>query len=198
MISISNTIETKQHKHLIVICGPTAIGKTAVGIQLAKHYQTEIISADSRQFFKEMSIGTAKPSLEEQDGVIHHFIDNLSIEKDYAAGKFEIDALKTIESLFKKHDQVIVVGGSGLYIDALCDGVDDIPSDEKIRNSLRVDFQNFGINHLQEELKEIDPLYFEEVDTYNPQRLMRAIEVYRLTGTPYSSHRTLQKKRKRF
>jgi len=180
-------------KHLIVISGPTAVGKTSVSVALAKHYNCEILSADSRQFFKELNIGTAKPTYEEMDGVTHHFIGNRSISEDYTAGKFEYDALKVLDAIFKKHDVAILVGGSGLYIDALCNGLDDVPCDKKLRDELTTTFEKTGITFLQKELQENDIDYFNIVDKNNPHRLIRGVEVFRLTGKPYSSF--LQKKK---
>ena len=180
-------------KHLIVISGPTAVGKTSVSVALAKHYNCEVLSADSRQFFKELNIGTAKPTSEEMDGVVHHFIGNRTISEDYTAGKFENHALKVLDTIFKKHDVAILVGGSGLYIDALCNGLDDVPHNQKLRNELTNTFEKKGIEFLQKELQENDIDYFNLVDKNNPHRLIRGVEVFRLTGKPYSSF--LQKKK---
>ena len=180
-------------KHLIVISGPTAVGKTSVSVALAKHYNCEILSADSRQFFKELNIGTAKPTYQEMDGVTHHFIGNRSISEDYTAGKFEYDALKVLDAIFKNHDVAILVGGSGLYIDAVCNGLDDVPCNKKLRDELTTTFENTGITFLQKELQENDIEYFNTVDKNNPHRLIRGVEVFRLTGKPYSSF--LQKKK---
>jgi len=180
-------------KYLIVISGPTAVGKTSVSVALAKHYNCEILSADSRQFFKELNIGTAKPTHEEMQGVTHHFIGNRTISEDYTAGKFECDALKVLDTIFKKHDVAILVGGSGLYIDALCNGLDDVPFDKKLRDELTTIYEKKGITFLQQELKDNDIDYFNRVDKNNPYRLIRGVEVFRLTGKPYSSF--LQKKK---
>ena len=147
-------------KTLIIIAGPTAVGKTALSIELAKFYQCPIISADSRQFFKEMSIGTAKPSLEEMQGIKHYFIDNISIHDAYNVGQFEREAIEVIESLFKEHETLILVGGSGLYINAILNGVDEfeeIPAE--IREQLIKDYNEKGITYLQEELKQKDEVY---------------------------------------
>jgi tRNA dimethylallyltransferase len=185
-------------KKLIVILGPTASGKTALSITLAKKLNTEIISADSRQFFKEMSIGTAKPDLEEQDGVIHHFIDSHSINEFFTAGQFERDALTVLNSIFKTNDYAICVGGSGLYINALCDGLDDIPGDLNVRKELNQQFEEYGIEPILNELKEKDPAFFEFVDQQNHQRVIRAVEVIRVSGKPYSSLRKSSKKERPF
>ncbi len=186
------------NKNLIVIVGPTAIGKTSLSIELAKELKCEIISADSRQFYKEISIGTAKPTDDELTQVKHHFINNLSIHDEYSAGKFELDALNCLEFLFKKSDYAILIGGSGMYIDAVCKGIDLIPSDNKIRELLNIEFSEGGIIPLQNELKEKDPVHFNEMDIKNPQRLIRALEVCRTTGKTYSSFRKNKAKKRDF
>lgn len=178
--------ETK--KYLIAIVGPTAIGKTDVSIALAKHFKSEIISADSRQFFKEMSIGTAVPSGEELAKVPHHFIQHISIKEDYSVGDFERDALQILERKFKKHNLFFLVGGSGLYIDAVLKGLDTFPEiNPKVRAELQKLFDQKGIEPLQEQLKQQDPDYYEKVDAQNPHRLIRALEVCIQSGKPYSS-----------
>lgn len=180
-------------KHLIVITGATASGKTSLAIQLANHFQTEILSADSRQFFQEMDIGTAKPTLEELKQAPHHFIDNLSIHDEYNVGQYERDASLLLEQLFQKHNTVIMAGGSGLYIKAVCEGLDHFPKvDEKHRKELTQLLQEKGIEVLQQELKEVDPIYYNEVDLQNPQRLIRALEICRGSSQSYSSFRTSQ------
>jgi len=178
-------------KKLIVIVGPTAIGKTACSIQLAKHFNTVILSADSRQFYKEISIGTAKPSEEEMDGIPHFFINSHSITEDFNVNDFEKEALIILEDIFKQRDTAILVGGSGMYVDSLCYGMDDaMPDpDEKIRMRLQNQLEINGIASLQDELKQLDPLFYEEIDLNNSNRLMRAIEVCLITGTPYSTLR---------
>lgn len=184
-----------QQKTLIVIVGPTAIGKTALAIDLAKDYQTEIISADSRQFFKEMSIGTAKPTTEELRLVRHHFIDSHSILDYFSTGDFELEALKVLNDLYAKHDVVICVGGSGLYINALCDGLDELPdTDLNIRTELNKLLQDKGIDAIRNELQSIDPAYYKQVDRNNPQRMIRGIEMYRSNGVTLSSLLTRRKK----
>ena len=175
-----------KQKNLIVIVGPTAIGKTGLSIQLAKHYNCEIVSADSRQFYKEMSIGTAKPTVDEMDGVPHHFINNISIHETYSAGDFEKDVISLLKDLFTKHDTLILVGGSGLFVNAVCYGFDDIPSNTEIRTQLISEYEKNGIEKLQKELENLDPNYFSEVDINNPHRVMRALEVCRTSGKPFS------------
>jgi tRNA dimethylallyltransferase len=176
-------------KHLITIVGPTAIGKTSLSIALAKHYNTEIISADSRQIFKEMSIGTAKPSVEEMDGVKHHFVDAISVTDRYTAGQFEKEAIEAINTIFEKNDVAILAGGSGLYVNAVIDGIDEVPSDLKIREELNTSLKEEGIRPLQLMLQEKDPAHYNRMDIRNPQRLIRALEVCLVTGEPYSQLR---------
>jgi tRNA dimethylallyltransferase len=185
--------------HLIIIAGPTAVGKTTLSIQLAKHYMCPVISADSRQFYKEMSIGTAKPSIEEMEGIAHYFIDNKSIDDVYNIGEYEKEAIELIEKLFLEHDTLILVGGSGLYINAILNGLDEfeeIPT--IIRENLIKQYNEKGISFLQEELKQKDFKYYEEVDTNNPQRMMRALEVCIFKGKPFSEYRTKVKKTRNF
>jgi tRNA dimethylallyltransferase len=185
-------------KHLIVIVGPTAIGKTALSIEIAKKYDCEILSADSRQFYKEMEIGTAKPSSKEMDGVPHHFVNNLSIHDRYTAGMFEIDAISTLKQLYKTNDIAILVGGSGLFVDAVCFGFDDIPSDQTIRASLIQELEDDGIEPLQIELKEKDPEYYKIADTQNSRRILRALEVIRASGNTFTSYRNKSPKKRSF
>jgi tRNA dimethylallyltransferase len=181
---------TKKSKTILILAGPTAVGKTALSIQLAKRFKTEIISADSRQFYNEMEIGTAKPTLEEMDGVPHHFINSHSIHDDYNVGQFEKGALNLLDKLFQKHDVVLVVGGSGLYVKALCEGIDDMPTiPAEIRQKLNAEYEQNGIEFLQNEVVQCDPKYFEIVDQQNPQRLIRALELYRATGKNMSYYR---------
>lgn len=175
-------------KNLISVVGPTAIGKTALAIKIADHYGTEIISADSRQFFKEMRIGTAVPSQEELASVPHHFIQNKSIFESYSVGDFEKEALAKLELLFKHKDVVVLVGGSGLYVDAITHGLDHFPKiAPEIRQNLNETLSNKGIASLQEQLKALDPEYHNKVDLNNPHRLIRALEVCLGTGAPFSS-----------
>ncbi|WP_241125383.1 tRNA (adenosine(37)-N6)-dimethylallyltransferase MiaA [Cognataquiflexum nitidum] len=178
----------------MVIAGPTAVGKTEICLHLAKIFQTEIISSDSRQFYRETEVGTAKPTNNELKEVQHHFINSLSIFDNYDVRKFEMETLQLLEKLFEKHDLVIMTGGSGLYIDAICYGFDEIPEvDPAIRERLIMDYHNDGIQNLQLRLQELDPVYYSQVDIQNPQRLMRALEVCIGTGKAYSSFRTKKK-----
>jgi tRNA dimethylallyltransferase len=178
-------------KRVIIIVGPTAIGKTALSIDIAKRLNTEIISCDSRQFYKELLIGAAPPSSKELAQVKHHFIHNLSVTNDYNAGVFELDAMAKIEQLHKKKDTIIIVGGSGLYINAICKGFDNIPEiPDNIRKELNNQFRQKGITWLQDEVKKIDSISFESCDTQNPQRLLRALEVYKATGDTLSSFKS--------
>ena len=177
-------------KQLIVIAGPTAVGKTSMAIDLAQHFDTEIISADSRQFFQEMSIGTAKPTEEELSLATHHFVHNLSIEEDYDAGKFAAESEQLLVQLFENHDKVILVGGSGMYIKALCDGFDEMPNvTPEIRQELNEAWANGNHEILLEELKLNDPDFYAFVDHRNKQRVTRALEVMRETGKTYTSFR---------
>ncbi len=176
---------------LVVVLGPTAIGKTGIAIQLARHFQTEILSADSRQFFREMKIGTAAPSTEELNAAPHHFIGHLSIHDPYNVSRFETDALKKLTTLFTRHNLVLLTGGSGLYINAVCHGIDPLPDpDPELRKQLKDMLQNSGIGALQNQLQSLDPDYFLQMDQNNPVRLIRALEVTLATGMPYSSLRT--------
>lgn len=175
-------------KVLLAVVGPTAIGKTALGIQLAKYFDTEILSADSRQFFKEMEIGTAVPSQEELAQVPHHFIQHKSIFDLYSVGDFEKEAIDFLNELFQQKDTVIMVGGSGLYVDAVVNGLDEFPEvDPSIRAELNQELDKNGLSSLQEELKRKDPSYYKIVDLENPHRLIRALEVCRASGQPFSS-----------
>lgn len=182
------------NKFLISIVGPTAIGKTSLAIAVAQHFNTEIISADSRQFFKEMSIGTAVPSPAELTSAPHHFIQHKSIEEEYSVGEFERDALEKLEDLFEQHQTVVMVGGSGLYVKAVTEGLDDFPEvDPAIRQQLNKTLETEGIAVLQQQLKLLDPEYYAEVDQDNPHRLVRALEISIGSGMPYSSFRNKKK-----
>lgn len=195
----SNNPENQAKKTLIVVVGPTAIGKTALAISLAQFYQTEIISADSRQFFKEMQIGTAKPSSEELTQAPHHFIDSHSIKTLFSTGDFEIQAIQKIEELFKIHDVVIMAGGSGLYVDAVCKGLDKLPDiNLAIREKLNHQFETEGIEPIRAQLEVLDPAYFSKVDQSNPQRMIRGLEVVLSTGQKMSSFLTANKKSRSF
>ncbi|MFN1216657.1 tRNA (adenosine(37)-N6)-dimethylallyltransferase MiaA [Chryseobacterium kwangjuense] len=174
-------------KNLISVVGPTGIGKTRLAIDLANHFRTEIVSCDSRQFFKEMKIGTASPSEEELAQAPHHFIGNLSVEEYYSIGQYEEDALKKLNELFQNHDTVILVGGSMMYEKAVIEGLNDLPeADEANQKKLQEIFETEGIEKLQNILKELDPEYFEVVDFHNHRRLLRAIDVIWQTNKKYS------------
>lgn len=178
-----------RHNVLVVVVGPTAIGKTRWAISLARHYGTEIISADSRQFFREMSIGTAVPSQKELQMVPHHLIQHKSIQGPYSVGDFERDALLVLNRLFETNDTVILVGGSGLYVDAVTQGLDAFPDIAPgIREGLMQQLESQGIEVLQNQLQKLDPGYFAQVDRANPHRLVRALEVSLSSGRPYSTY----------
>jgi tRNA dimethylallyltransferase len=178
-------------KTLIAVVGPTASGKTAAAIQLAQYFNTVVISADSRQFYSEMSIGTAKPTPSELAAVKHFFIDSLSINETYSVGDYEKEAIELVTQLFKEHDKVIVAGGSGLFVKAICEGFDQFPDIQVgIREKLNVELVERGIKELQERLKTVDQEYYGQVDLNNPQRVIRALEVFESTGKTYSSFRT--------
>ncbi len=186
-------------KILIAITGPTAVGKTALSVKLAGIFETEILSADSRQFYREMNIGTAKPTTEDLQKVKHHFINSLSIQDEYSVGDYEKHALQCLDDLFKKYDKVILVGGSGLFVKAVCEGLDALPPGDKlVRENYEALFRENGIEVLQTELKEKDKTYFETVDKQNPRRLIRALEVIQLTGKPYSSFRKKEQVKRNF
>ncbi|MCP4054015.1 MAG: tRNA (adenosine(37)-N6)-dimethylallyltransferase MiaA [Mesoflavibacter sp.] len=186
-------------KYLISIVGPTAIGKTALSIKLANYFKTEIISADSRQFFKEMSIGTAAPTEEELAAAPHHFIHHKSITEDYNVGAFEKDALKKIEELHQKHDIVIMVGGSGLYVDAVTKGLDYFPDvDPKIREQLNYTLKKEGLEALQLQLKNLDIVAYNTIAIDNPHRVIRALEICIGTNKPYSSFLNKEKNKRPF
>lgn len=186
-------------KVLIAVVGPTAIGKTALGILLAKHFKSEIVSADSRQFFKEMEIGTAVPSPEELKAVPHHFIQHKSIFEPYSVGDFEKEAIALLDRLFQKMDVTIMVGGSGLYVDAVVSGLDEFPEvDPKTRESLNERLEKEGLKSLQDELKKRDSVYYHIVDLENPHRLIRALEVCITANKPYSSFLNQNKPQRAF
>ncbi len=186
-------------KNLICITGPTAVGKTALSIRLAQYLDTEIISADSRQFYREMRIGTAVPDDEELRAVPHHFIGHISIHESFDAGAFEIHALTLLEKLFKQYDNLVLVGGSGLYINALLYGLDEFPEiPENIRAALNEELKTRGLNALAEELKRKDPVTYARIDIQNPRRVIRALEVARASGKPYSHFAGGKKKKRDF
>ena len=186
-------------KKLIVVLGPTAVGKTEYSLNLAESLKTEIISCDSRQFYKEMVIGTAAPGEEERKRVPHHFVGQLSIHDYYSCGKFELDALAKCEELFQTHDTIIMTGGSMLYIDAICKGIDDVPNiDEELRASLWERYDNEGVEPLRQELMILDPAYYDTIDKKNAKRIIHALEICLQTGKPYSSIRQNTKKERPF
>jgi len=175
---------------LIVIVGPTAVGKTSVSIQLAKKYNADIISADSRQFYSEIPIGTAAPTTEEMEGVKHHFIGMLSVNDYYNVSKFETDVINLLDDYFRQNEIIIMAGGSGLYINAVCNGIDELPDiDENLREQLNNLYQKEGLKALQDKLLNLDPEYYKKVDINNPKRLLRALEVCMQTGQTYTSLR---------
>ncbi len=175
-------------KYLLVIGGATATGKTALAIRLAQHFHTEILSADSRQFYREMSIGTAKPTPTELAQAPHHFIDSLSVTEEFSVGDFERAALDTLQRIYVEKDVAILVGGSGLFLQAVCEGLDDFPEvTTEIKKQVSDAFLQNGLEWLQSEIQSIDPAYFAVVDRQNPARLRRALEVYHASGLPYSS-----------
>lgn len=187
------------NKYLISILGPTAIGKTALSVEIAGHFKTEIISADSRQFFKEMRIGTAVPEAEELAIAPHHFIQQISIEENYSVGDFERDAIQKTKELFQKHDRLVMVGGSGLYVKAVTEGLDDFPEvDPEIRKNLNAQLEINGLERLQKELKELDPEYYKKADVQNPHRLIRALEICIGTGKTFSSFLKKEKSKREF
>ena len=187
------------NNQLVTIIGPTAIGKTDLAIKIAEFYKTEIVSADSRQFYRELNIGTAKPSSSELSKIKHHLINNKSIHEQYNINDFEKDAIESINSIFKKNKVAVLVGGSGLFINSVLYGLDEIPEiDENIRNSLYSDMDSLGIKTLQEKLKLLDPNSYENIDIDNPRRLIRALEVTIGSGKPYSSFLKKTKKTRNF
>ncbi|WDZ99938.1 tRNA (adenosine(37)-N6)-dimethylallyltransferase MiaA [Mucilaginibacter sp. SJ] len=175
---------------LIVVAGPTAVGKTAAAIKLAQHFNTVVVSADSRQFFREMNIGTAKPDESELAAAKHYFINSHSISESFSVGDFEKQGLALLDELFKVYDKVILAGGSGLYIKAICEGFDDLPvADISVREKLNQQLEKEGITPLQKKLQQVDPDYYTQVDLNNPQRIIRALEVFETSGKPFSSYR---------
>lgn len=187
------------NKRLIVVAGPTAVGKTAECIRLAQMLNTEIVSADSRQFYKEMNIGVARPSESELATVPHHLIAHISVCQDYNVAMYEREALEVIEELFRRKDDIVLTGGSGLYVNAVCNGIDDIPDkDEGIRQELNDLFAEQGLEPLQRELQERDQEYWKIVDKQNHIRLIRALEVCRQTGRTFTSFRSQKKTQRNF
>ncbi len=183
-------MEHPEKKTLIVMAGPTAVGKTNLAIALAKHYHTEIISTDARQFYQETQVGTAKPSAHELQAVKHHLVDFLSIHTPYDVKQFEIDALAALEDIFTHHNIALATGGSGLYLKTLCEGIDEMPDiSPEIREKWNKKWQEKGIEYLTAILQQVDPEYFATADLNNPRRVLRALEVYEATGLPYSAFR---------
>jgi len=190
---------SKHDKTVIIIAGPTAVGKTAVAIEVAKRFNTEIISADSRQCFKEMNIGVARPSPEELKAVTHHFIGTHSIRDDVTAVTFEDYALQKVTALFQQHDVVVMTGGTGLYIKAFCEGLDAIPEvPGQIRESINKRYEKEGIDWLKQEIEKKDPWFYKHGEMQNPQRMMRALEVLEATGSSILDFRKGEKKQRPF
>lgn len=186
-------------KRLLVIVGPTGSGKTDLSIRLARHYGAPILSTDSRQFYRGMAIGTAQPTPDQLQAAEHHFIASHDLKEDLNCGSYETQALSCLEKLFAKHDWVIAVGGSGLYVRALCEGMDDLPqADPELREALSRRLETEGVDALAAELRELDPAYYATVDRRNPARVMRALEVCLQTGRPYSEQRTGQRRPRPF
>ncbi len=186
-------------KSLIVIVGPTGIGKTDLSIEIAEEFNTEIISSDSRQIYKELKIGTAVPTNEQLNLVKHHFIGNISIHDYYNASMFEYEVIDVLQKLYQSYDNVVMTGGSGMYINAVCDGIDDLPTiDQKLRDDLIKKYEEEGIESLRMQLKMIDPETYEKVDLKNAKRILKALEVTIQTGKPYSSFLSKTKKKRDF
>lgn len=193
------TTTTMSTKRLVVIVGPTGCGKTDLSIRLARHFHAPIISTDSRQFYRGLAIGTAQPTAEELAHAEHHFIASHALTDEINCGRYEVMALERLEQLFTEHDTVIAVGGSGLYVKALCEGMDDLPeADEALRAELMQQLETEGLASLCAELERLDPVYYAEVDRQNPARVLRAVEVCRQTGKPYSSLRTGSRRERPF
>ena len=197
MLELRRTFNMKPT--LVVLAGPTAVGKTTCGLEVARHFGTEIISADSRQIYQETSIGTAVPSAKELALVKHHFIQSISVKEPYNASIYENQVLEKLEQLFKVHDLVLMVGGSGLYIDAVCEGIDDLPKvDPGLREELQERFRKEGLESLTKQLLILDPVSFEKVDLKNHMRVLKALEISIQTGKPYSSFLSDTKKERPF
>lgn len=189
----------KNENTLIVLIGPTGIGKTELGLQIAERYKTEIISSDSRQIYRDLPIGTAAPTPEQLKRVRHHFVNTLSLEDYYSAARFEEEVIKLLPQLFSVHKHVVMTGGSMMYIDAVCKGIDDLPTvDEETRNNVLEKYRQEGLDAIRAELKLLDPQYYKQVDLKNHKRIIHAIEICRITGLPYSALRTQQEKERPF
>ena len=199
MTATTATTMSSKQPTLIVIVGPTGSGKTSLAVTLARHYSAPIISTDSRQFYRGLPIGTAQPTAEELSLAEHHFIADREVDDDFNSGRYEQEALARLDELFKRHDVVVAVGGSGLYIQALCEGMDNLPeANEELRQSLKQHLESEGIEPLFEELRRLDPAYAEVVDRHNPSRIMRALEVCITSGKPYSHQRKGEKQQRPF
>jgi len=184
--------------YLIIIAGPTAIGKTAMAVKIAKDLQTEVLNADSRQVFREMRIGTAVPEMNER-GVLHHFLGHRSIYQGYDASKFEQEVIAFLDQWYTHSNTMVMVGGSGLYIEAVCSGIDDLPSvDPEIRKKIHEEYHVVGLEGIRAKLKQADPDYYQKVDLNNPHRIMKALEITEMTGRPYSTLLTGQSKKRNF
>ena len=193
------TLDIEDEKPLlIVLAGPTAVGKTKLSIELAKKNNSSIFSCDSRQFYRELSIGTAKPTINELNQIPHYFINNKSIDQSYSAGDYEKEIISKLDGFFLKQKIAFLVGGSGMYIDAVCKGLDNLPKDLSVRNRLNSELQENGIEYLQESLKNLDPVHYKNIDLNNSQRLIRALEVCIVASKPYSSLLTSKKKIRSF
>lgn len=190
---------TDKKPTLIVVLGSTGVGKTNISLSLAEHFRCPIVSSDSRQFYRELKIGTASPTEDQLKRVTHYFIGTHSIFDEYNAGQYEQDAIKLLEELFQNHNVVMLVGGSMMYIDALCNGMDDIPTvDIETRTFWQKEFAEKGLVYIQEELKRLDTVHYEHVDLQNPKRILHALEICSMTGQPYSDLRTGQRKQRSF
>lgn len=199
LMATTTTMMNTKRGTLIVVVGPTGSGKTALAITLAQHYCAPIISTDSRQFFRGMAIGTAQPTAEELAAAQHYFIADREVEDDNNCGRYETEALELLDRLFEQHEYVVAVGGSGLYIQALCDGMDNLPeADNEVRDELQRRLNSEGLEALVAQLRELDPEYTDVVDTQNPARVMRALEVCIATGKPYSEQRSGERKERPF